>query len=455
MPSFRPAGQESVFKKTRGRKIIVATNIAETSLTVPNIRYVVDTGLARIPYYNPRTRVTSLAVRKISQSSALQRQGRCGRVAEGVCVRLYPEKDFSKRHVFTPPEILRANLAEVILRMMALKLGDVRRFPFVDPPMEKSIVDGFEVLFELGAISIMDEHGYLPSSRYRLTGTGGLMARIPADPRLARILIEAGRSGCLEAALVIAAALSIADPREAPPESEKEARTPLVDFTDPSSDFITLLNLWEALRDKEAGDLKAFCRDCFLSMNRVREWRDIYSQLSEIVTESRLVRNPATRAVDRKKEPDRFYEVFHRALLSGYLSNIAEKKEKNFYSAGKGREVTLFPGSALHNGEADWIVAAEMVETTRLYARTAARVEKKWIREVAGDLCRSLYINPRWSRERGEAVADRQFLLFGLCVGVDADSTVRPGASPGSMRPVHPPRPGPGRGRSSAGLHAA
>ena len=411
--------QEGVFKKHRGRKIIVATNIAETSLTVPGVQYVVDTGLARIPYYNPRTRVTSLAVRKISQSSAMQRQGRCGRVSDGVCLRLYTEKDFSRRQVYTPPEILRANLAEVILRMMALNLGDVRDFPFVDPPMEKSIVDGFDVLYELGAIVTVNGRDTASRLRYRLTKTGALMAKIPVDPRLARIMIEAGRSGCLDAALVIAAALSIQDPREHSPDKEKEARTALYDYTDPASDFMTLLNLWDVIGDKEAGTLKALCRTYFLSPNRVSEWRDVYYQLRDIAGEYRLLQ-PSARQIDRNKDPDRFYEVFHKALLSGYLANIAEKKEKNHYLAGKSREVTIFPGSALSGSEADWIVSAEMVETNRLYARTAAAVKREWIKKTADKLCRRVYLNPCWSRERGEAVADRQFILFGLCVDVEA-----------------------------------
>ncbi len=347
-----PERQESVFKKRRGRKVVVATNIAETSLTVPGIRYVVDTGLARIPYYNPRTRVTSLAVRKISQSSARQRQGRCGRVSDGVCVRLYPEKDFLKRHLFTPPEILRANLAEVILRMMSLNLGDVRRFPFVDPPMEKSIADGFEVLHELGAIASAERRGRSPADRYQLTKTGLLMAKIPADPRLSRILIEAGRSGCLEAALVIAAALSIQDPRETPPDGEKKAETKPVDCSAPPSDFMALLNIWDEIRQRNAESLKSFCRDNHLSLVRVREWRDVHDQLKKIVAEQRLVR-PAGRRVDRNKDPDGFYEKFHKAILSGYLSNIAEKKEKNVYLTAKSREVTIFPASALAKKEAD------------------------------------------------------------------------------------------------------
>ena len=409
--------QESVFKKHRGRKIIVATNIAETSLTVPGIRYVVDTGLARIPYYNPRTRVTSLAVRRISRSSALQRQGRCGRVSDGVCLRLYSEKDFSKRHLFTPPEILRANLAEVILRMLSLSLGDIRRFPFVDPPMEKSITDGFEVLYELGAITATDGRASLAR---RLTPMGTLMARIPVDPRLARILIEAARSGCLDAALVIAAALSIQDPRESPPDREKEARAAVGNFVDPDSDFLTLLNIWEAAGNKDGADLRKFCRDCFLSAARVREWRDIYAQLKDIVADQRLPK-PQVRPVDRRREPERFYEILHRAILSGYLSNIAERQETGGYAGTRSREETVFPGSALAGGQAAWIVSAELVETTRLYARTVARVERQWIREVAGDLCRMIYINPRWSREQGQATADRQIVLFGLVVGFDTD----------------------------------
>ena len=402
------ADQARVFSRPPGRKIIVATNIAETSITIPGIRYVVDTGLARISYYNPRTRTTSLSVRAISQSSCQQRAGRCGRVENGICVRLYDQKDFESRHLFTPPEILRANLAEVVLRMMALKLGTPDTFPFVDRPADRSIRDGYDTLVELGAIQATGRGGY------RLTATGRLMAKIPADPRLARILIEAGKNGCLEPAIVVVSALSMQDPRETPADRVKEARAAHAAFAHSASDFISLLNIWEACRDKGTGQLKRFCRDRFLSFRRMREWRDLYVQIREIVKEHGLETGSA--AIDRHRDPEGFHAAFHRTLLSGYLSNIAEKKEKNIYNGAGGKTMMIFPGSALFNTEPGMIMAAELVETSRLYARTVAAIDRKWIRPLAGDLCRETYLNPRWRRSREEVVADCRTTLFGLTV---------------------------------------
>ena len=402
------ADQARVFSRPPGRKIIVATNIAETSITIPGIRYVVDTGLARISYYNPRTRTTSLSVRAISQSSCQQRAGRCGRVENGICVRLYDQKDFESRHLFTPPEVLRANLAEVVLRMMALKLGTPDTFPFVDRPADRSIRDGYDTLVELGAIQAVSRGGY------RLTEIGRLMAKIPADPRLARILIEAGKNGCLEPAVVVVSALSMQDPRETPVDRVKEARAAHAAFAHPASDFITLLNIWEACRDKRTGQLKRFCRDHFLSFRRMREWRDLYAQIQQIAKEHG--RGTGLAAIDRHQDPDGFYAAFHRTLLSGYLSNIAEKKEKNIYNGAGGKTMMIFPGSALFNTEPSMIMAAELVETSRLYARTVAVIDRQWIRPLAGDLCRETYLAPRWRRSREEVVADCRTTLFGLTV---------------------------------------
>ncbi|MFW5989319.1 MAG: ATP-dependent RNA helicase HrpA, partial [Desulfosudaceae bacterium] len=411
--------QAAVFARRRERKIIVATNIAETSLTIPGIRYVIDTGLARIAYYNPRTRITSLAVRKISQSSARQREGRCGRVANGTCLRLYSEKDFQARHVFTPPEILRSNLADAILRMMSLGLGHIRKFPFVDAPMEKSITDGYDILVELGAIHLTGGGKKSPGGRYQLTRRGRLMARIPVDPRLSRILIEAAARDCLSEAIVMVAALSVQDPRVLPAAKSEDSGEAGPGWTHPDSDFMILLNIWEAARNKKSGELKRFCRRYGLSFTRLREWRDVHGQIRDLAR-SHGIHNRSAEGIDRGAAPDKFYAAFHQALLSGYLSHIAEKKQANLYQAAGSKEVMMFPGSTLFNREKQWIVSAEYVETTRRYARTAAAIERRWIPEVAGDLCRQVYFNPRWSKSRGEVVADRQAILFGLIVEEEA-----------------------------------
>ena len=348
--------QARVFARSGGRKIIVATNIAETSLTIPGIKYVVDTGLARISYYNPRSRVTSLAVRRISQSSAEQRQGRCGRVEDGHCFRLYSEKDFKARHVFTPPEVLRSNLAEVILRMRHLGLGQVSDFPFVDPPQPKSIKDGHDLLHELGAITAASEKTKDAQGGWRLTKKGRLMARIPVDPRLSAILIEAGRSGCLDEAVVLVSALSLPDIKQMPSEKMQEAREVQKKFTEPDSDFMTIINIWGAASHLGSGRLKSFCREHYLSFRRFREWRDVQSQIKETVAEHGLSR---TAGLNRKKDPEKFYTAFHQAILSGFLSNIAIKKEGNLFQAAQSKEVMIFPGSTLFGQGKEWIVAAE------------------------------------------------------------------------------------------------
>ena len=414
------AEQARVYSRPAGRKIIVSTNVAETSLTIPGIKYVIDTGLARIPQYNPRSRTTAMPVVSVSRSSADQRAGRCGRVENGVCIRLYTLDDYESRPLFTPPEILRSNLAEVILRMISLRLGDVSNFPFVDKPAPRSIHDGFELLKELGAIT--ENKNSKPAgkkSRYRLTSTGKLMARIPLDPRLSRILIEAHRRGCLAEVSVIAAALSIQDPRERPAEKTAEADAASAQYQDKASDFLTLLNIWDQYhahwkKVTSQNQMKKYCRTHFLAYRRMREWRDIYQQIGEILRE-----NGMNHSGNRLSDENKRYQAVHQAISCGFLSNIALKKEKNIFKAAKGREAMVFPGSALFNRAGDWIVAAEMVETSRLFARTAARIQPEWLESLGGDLCRKTYLNPHWERNLGQVMATEQVSLFGLIIVAD------------------------------------
>ena len=426
MPLFArlsAAEQAKVFSFHGGRKIIVSTNVAETSLTIPGIRYVVDSGLARISRYNPRTRTTALPIVPVSRSSADQRKGRCGRMEDGVCVRLYSKEDYELRPQFTPPEISRSNLAEVILRMMALKLGRIEDFPFVDPPQPKSVHDGFELLKELGAIEEIPppkrsrrESGRSPALKHRLTKRGRLMAGLPIDPRLSRIIIEARSRGCLAEVVVIAAALSIQDPRERPLEKAEEADRQHAQFKDPQSDFCMLLNLWEAFhrhrrRSKSNSRMKKFCSRHFLSYRRMREWRDIHVQLLQALEENGFEIGPSSTTDSRLR-----YEAVHKSILAGFLSSIAMKKEKQNFQAAKGREVMIFPGSGLFKKPGEWVVAAEIVETSRLFARTVANIEAAWLEEVGAELCRHRYLNPRWDPSRGEVVATEQVSLFGLLV---------------------------------------
>ncbi|MFB3925610.1 MAG: ATP-dependent RNA helicase HrpA [Syntrophales bacterium] len=402
------AAQHKVFSPCSKRKIIVATNVAETSITIPGIRYVVDTGLARISRYNPRTRTLNLPVTEISRSSADQRKGRCGRVRNGVCIRLYTEADYEGRPLFTPPEILRSNLAEVILRMLSLKIDDIPAFPFVDPPEAKSVRDGFEILKELGAIRPGK------GGRHVLSGMGRMMARLPLDPRISRMLLEAARENCLKEVVVIAAALSIQDPRERPSGKTTDARIAHESLRDMSSDFLTLLNIWTGFHAAAGnsgtrGGMRKFCRDHYLSYRRMREWVDVHEQITGILKEAGIMS-------DTGENPPASYASIHKSILSGYLSNIALKKEKNFYTAAKGRQVMLFPGSAIFNRGGDWIVAAEMVETSRPFARTAAIIDPGWIEPLAGHLCRYSYSSPRWDNRRGEVVALEQPSLHGLAI---------------------------------------
>lgn len=431
MPLFArlsAARQARVFAPAAGRKVIIATNIAETSITIPGIRYVIDSGLARISTYNPRSRTTALPVTEISRSSADQRKGRCGRVANGVCIRLYTEESYEARPLFTLPEILRANLAEVILRMISLGLGEVSAFPFIDRPADRVVRDGFDLLLELGAITPRPAGGKKTrrdTGRFVMTPQGRLMARIPVDPRLSRMLMEARRLGCVAEMTVIAAALCIADPRERPQEKAQAADAAQQVFRDPASDFVTRLNIWRhyhqtLAREKTTAPMKAFCTRHFLSFRRMREWRDIHTQLGDILKENRFGPDPAGMAETASKGRDNDfsdrYEAIHRCLLSGFLSNIAMKKENARFQATKGREAMVFPGSALFKRPPAWIVAAEMVETSRLFARTCAAVDPAWIEAAGQGLCRSSYTDPHWEKNRGEVVASEQVSLFGLTI---------------------------------------
>ena len=417
-----PADQQRVFSVGGRRRIVVATNVAETSLTIPGIRYVIDTGLARLSRYNARTQTHRLPIEPISQSSAQQRAGRCGRVSGGICIRLYSESDFLSRPVYTQPEIQRANLAEVILRMLALKLGDVETFPFIDPPRPQAIQGGFQLLHELGAL---DEGR-------RLTRMGRDMARLPIAPTVSRMVLQAHKEGALREVLVIASAISIQDPRVRPLEQEAEADREHRKFVHKESDFLALLNIWNAYHDtleemKTQGSMRRFCRQHYLSYNRMREWRDIYVQIRHTLREIGGM---------RWNREDADYEGIHRSVLAGLLSNIAQKKEHNLYNGARGREAMIFPGSGLFQrkapkvkrgrGNADdvqekagtpgWIVAAEIVETSRVFARTAARIQPEWLSEVGAHLCRASYKDPHWNARAGRVLVTETLTLYGLQV---------------------------------------
>jgi ATP-dependent helicase HrpA len=428
--------QKRVFSRSGKRKIIVATNIAETSITIPGIKYVIDSGLARISQYSPRSRITALPVLPVSQSSADQRKGRCGRIENGVCIRLFSEEDYSNRPRYTQPEILRANLAEVILRMLFLKLGSVEAFPFIDKPAAKSIRDGYNLLLELGAIERKlpqlrntgkkageNSRGKFSLDQFHLTTMGKFMAKIPIDPRLSRIIFEADKLGCLTEISIIAAALSAQDPRERPMEKIHAADEAHKVFSDGQSDFISLLNIWDhyhgAMESKKsAGQLKKYCKAHFLSFKRMREWQDIYRQLSLILKDNRLTTataEPAKRFPTRQRYRH-LYTAIHRSILSGFLSHIAQKVDKQYFKAAGDKEVMIFPGSGLFKNPGEWIVAAEMVETSRLFARTVATIEKEWLEDYGRALCRYSYQDPHWDGERGEVVADEQVTLFGLII---------------------------------------
>src|SRR5438309_3215404 len=390
------AEQDRVFKPAGARRIVLATNVAETSLTVPRIRYVVDTGLARVKRYSYRNKVEMLRVEPISRAAANQRAGRCGRVAQGVCIRLYSEQDFEKRPAFTDPELLRSSLASVILRAKSLSLGNVEEFPFLDPPAPRAIADGYALLTELGAV---DE-------RNELTQLGGEAARLPLDPGVGRMLVAARAEGCLEQLLIIAAALSVQDPRERPLERATAADERHAKFADERSDFLAFLKL----RKLFDGKLEKACRENFLSVPRMREWRDIHAQLETTLGEMKW---PASSANPESAEG---YRAIHRALLAGLLGNVGMRDEaEGSYTGARGIKFWVHPGSWTRK-PGKWLVAAELVETTRLFARTVANVDPKWLEELGAHLLKRDRHDPHWERSRAQVVALERGTLYGLPV---------------------------------------
>ena len=388
--------QDRVFRPGRERRIVLATNVAETSLTVPRIRYVVDTGLARVKRYSYRNKVEMLRVEPISRAAANQRAGRCGRVAQGVCIRLYSEEDFEKRPAFPDPELLRSSLASVILRAKSLSLGNVEEFPFLDPPAPRAIADGYALLTELGAV---DE-------RNELTPIGGELARLPLDPRVGRMLVAARAEGCLEQLLIIAAALSVQDPRERPLERATAADERHAKFADERSDFLAFLKL----RKLFDGKLEKACRENFLSVPRMREWRDIHTQLETTLGEMKW---PASSANPESAEG---YRAIHRALLAGLLGNVGMRDEaEGSYTGARGIKFWVHPGSWTRK-PGKWLVAAELVETTRLFARTVANVDPKWLEELGAHVLKRDRQDPHWERSRAQVVALERGTLYGLPV---------------------------------------
>jgi ATP-dependent helicase HrpA len=400
------AQQHRVFATHTGRRIVVATNVAETSLTVPGIRSVVDAGTARISRYNRRTKVQRLPIEPISKASADQRAGRCGRLGPGVCIRLYSEDDYEARPEFTEPEILRTNLASVILQMAAIGLGDVGDFPFLDPPDTKSIRDGVALLVELGAVD-PDQEG---SERW-LKPLGAKLARIPLDPRLARMLLAADEEACLREVLVIASGLSIVDPRERPDDAQTQADQAHARFRREGSDLLAWLELWRHLRSRRrrltSSAFRRLCRDEYLNHRRVREWEDIHAQLRRVARDLGLVRND---------EPADDGSI-HRALLAGLLSHIGHKDpDSHEYRGARGARFAINPGSALFKLNPEWVMAAELVETKRLWAREVARIEPADVERVGAHLVKRTTSDPWWDAERGSVVANQTVTIFGLAL---------------------------------------
>jgi len=394
------AEQDRVFRPGSARRVVLATNVAETSLTVPRIHYVVDAGQARVKRYSYRNKVEMLRVENISQAAAQQRAGRCGRVADGVCFRLYSEDEFKARPAFTDPEVLRSSLAAVILRALSLKLGKVEDFPFLDPPSPKAIGDGYALLAELGAVDDANS----------LTETGRELARLPLDPRVGRMLIGAREEGCLEQMLVIAAALSLQDPRERPGDKAAAADERHKRFADERSDFLAFLKLWKFVSE---GASRRICRENFLSYTRIREWRDIHAQLRQSVEE--LEWKPSSANLE-KPEGTR---AVHRALLTGLLGNIGLKDEAdNNYTGARGIKFWVHPGSGTRK-PGKWILSAELVETTRLYARTVASVDPRWVEELGAQLLKRHRERPHWEKTRAQVVAIERGTLYGLPIYAD------------------------------------
>jgi ATP-dependent helicase HrpA len=414
------AEQHKVFHPTSSRRrVVLATNVAETSLTVPGIRYVIDPGLARISRFSFRTKVQRLPIEPVSQASANQRKGRCGRVADGICIRLYSQDDFDNRPEFTDPEILRTNLASVILQLSAAGLGDVRKFPFIDPPDARAITDGTRLLEELNAF----KNGHV-------TEMGRKLARLPVDPRMGRIILEGDKNGCAREVLIVASALSIMDPRERPPEEQAAADQAHRRFAEPDSDFATFLNLWDYLgeRQRELSNsaFRRMCRAEYLNYLRVREWQDLHGQLQALAGDLGVVVDSSTAERDR----------LHQSLLAGLLSQVGMKPEPDRpgqggqarpggrralteYLGARSARFAIFPGSSLARKPPDWVMAAELVETSRLWGRIVAKIDPDWIEPLAGHLVRRSYSEPRWEKKQGAVMATEKVTLYGIPIVAD------------------------------------
>ncbi|MDX3370382.1 ATP-dependent RNA helicase HrpA [Streptomyces violaceoruber] len=411
------AEQHRVFQQHTGRRIVLATNVAETSLTVPGIKYVIDPGFARISRYSHRTKVQRLPIEPVSQASANQRKGRCGRTSDGICIRLYSEDDFTARPEFTDAEILRTNLASVILQMTAAGLGEIEKFPFIDPPDHRNIRDGVQLLQELGALDPAQK-----DVRKRLTDTGRKLAQLPVDPRLARMVLEADKNGCVREVMVIAAALSIQDPRERPAEKQAQADQQHARFKDESSDFLAFLNLWRYVREqqKERGSssFRRMCKQEYLNFLRIREWQDIYTQLRTVAKQMGIHLND-----EEHPAPD---DRVHVSLLAGLLSHVGMKDVKdaggeggrntgkNEYLGARNAKFAIFPGSALFKKPPRFVMSAELVETSRLWARVNAKIEPEWVEPLAGHLLKRTYSEPHWEKDQAAVMAYEKVTLYGV-----------------------------------------
>ncbi|EHZ2846562.1 ATP-dependent RNA helicase HrpA [Vibrio vulnificus] len=396
--------QNKIFQPHTGRRIVLATNVAETSLTVPGIKYVIDPGTARISRYSYRTKVQRLPIEPVSQASANQRKGRCGRVQEGICIRLYSEDDFNSRPEFTDPEILRTNLASVILQMTALGLGDIEAFPFVEAPDKRNILDGVRLLEELGAIN-----SNAKDPKKRLTAVGKQLARLPIDPRLARMVLEAPRLGCLKEVMIIAAALSIQDPRERPSDKQQSADDKHRRFYHEDSDFLTFVNLWNHIQKQQkalsGNQFRRQCKDDYLNYLRVREWQDVYLQIHQSMREMEFKLN---------SEPGS-YDAVHSAILTGLLSHIGMKdQEKNEYHGARNARFHIFPGSGLFKKQPKWVMSAELVETSKLWGRIIAKIQPEWIEPLAKHLIKRSHSEPHWSKKQAAVMAYEKVMLYGI-----------------------------------------
>ncbi|MGW0771226.1 ATP-dependent RNA helicase HrpA [Streptomyces sp. NPDC002676] len=405
------AEQHRVFQPHTGRRIVLATNVAETSLTVPGIKYVIDPGFARISRYSHRTKVQRLPIEAISQASANQRKGRSGRTSDGICIRLYSEDDFLARPEFTDPEILRTNLASVILQMTAAGLGDIEKFPFIDPPDHRNIRDGVQLLQELHALDPAQK-----DPRKRLTDTGRKLAQLPVDPRLARMVLEADKNGCVREVMVIAAALSIQDPRERPAEKQVQADQQHARFKDETSDFLAYLNLWRYIREqqKERGSssFRRMCKQEYLNFLRIREWQDIYTQLRTVAKQMGIHIEEPSAGTDAPADR------IHASLLAGLLSHIGMKDvkdgNKNEYLGARSAKFAIFPGSALFRKQPRFVMSAELVETSRLWARVNAKIEPEWVEPLADHLLKRTYSEPHWEKDQAAVMAYEKVTLYGV-----------------------------------------